>query len=160
MALTSLVDLPFLALLIAANGVPVLAAHAVPRPVAVPVDFGLRLPDGRPLFGSHKTWRGLAAGVLAAGVIGAAGPLGAMAGIACGALSLYGDLMTSFLKRRFALPSGARLPLLDQLAEATLPLFAVTRFEPDKWRPALVASCVFMLIAALTDFVRAIRRTA
>jgi len=108
-----------------ANAIPVIlgGGHAV--------DFGRRMPDGRPVFGSHKTIRGFAAGVIAGTLVGAAeywlmpqvAPsdfvlpytfsllLGFM--ISLGALT--GDLVHSFAKRRLSIAEGNPLPVVDQL---------------------------------------------
>ena len=56
--------LQILLLLVATNGAPVLAAYFMGRRGDLPVDFGKRLGDGRALFGSSKTWRGLLAATL------------------------------------------------------------------------------------------------
>jgi len=97
------------------------------------IDMGKKLPDGKPIFGSHKTFRGFIAGLLA-GVLTSAiqtillqsYPLsdftlslpfqfnmliGSM--IALGAL--VGDLIHSFIKRRIGLVEGSPLPVADQL---------------------------------------------
>jgi len=129
MPIDTLLDLPFLAVLAAANAVPALIAKAIDPRWSTPIDFGLRLPDGRPLFGPHKTWRGLAVGVAAAAIVGAVTSIGMVPGAACGMLSLYGDLAFSFLKRRIGLASGTSVPLLDQVAEATLPLVVLIQRE-------------------------------
>jgi len=97
----------------------------------VAIDVGKKLPDGKPIFGSHKTIRGFIAG-LVAGVLTSAGQtallpfinfpdfvlpyqfnvlIGSM--IALGAL--VGDLIHSFIKRRIGLAEGSPLPLADQL---------------------------------------------
>ena len=53
--------LDILVLLVVVNGAPIIAARLFGSRYDAPVDLGARLPDGRPLFGSSKTWRGLAA---------------------------------------------------------------------------------------------------
>ncbi|HEX9773570.1 MAG TPA: CDP-archaeol synthase, partial [Steroidobacteraceae bacterium] len=80
------------------------------------------LPDGRPIFGSHKTWRGLIGGTLAGGATGALLSAGFATGAVFGLLALTGDLLSSFIKRRLARPSGRDTPLLDQLPETLLPM--------------------------------------
>lgn len=112
-----------LLLLLVANGAPILA-RLLPgvRRWNRPLDGGFRLPDGEPLFGAHKTWRGIVAAILltaaAAGLAGYPLWLGAL----FGGLSMLGDLLASFIKRRLRWHSGAPAPLLDQFPEALLPL--------------------------------------
>jgi hypothetical protein len=80
------------------------------------------LPDGKPLFGSHKTWRGLAAGILACGLVAPLVGLQVATGTAFGAAALLGDALSSAVKRRLAVEPGAEVLALDQLPEALLPL--------------------------------------
>ena len=85
-----------LLLLGVANFAPILAARFLGTRFDVPLDGGLTLPDGRPLFGPGKTLRGvLAAIVCTAG----AAPLvdtDALLGAALGAGAMAGDLLASF----------------------------------------------------------------
>jgi hypothetical protein len=48
-----------------ANGTPILVEKLLGRFLAFPIDGGLELTDGKPLFGSSKTLRGLALSILA-----------------------------------------------------------------------------------------------
>ena len=86
------------------------------------VDGGLSLPDGRPLFGRNKTWRGIiasvAGGAAVAPLLGISWQLTALAAL----LAMAGDLATSFTKRRMGQPSGKPVFLLDQFLEGVLPL--------------------------------------
>jgi len=121
-SIQQLVDLPALLLLIAANATPVVLARMLGRRYATAIDAGFSMHDGRPLFGPHKTWRGLIAGMLAGATVGSLLSPGLILGGAFAALALLGDLLSSFLKRRLGFASGAAVPLLDQLPEALLPL--------------------------------------
>jgi CDP-2,3-bis-(O-geranylgeranyl)-sn-glycerol synthase len=79
-----------------------------------PLDGGGNWFDGKPFLGSHKTFRGCVVGVLAGLVIGTiqANPMG---GFAQGIGAILGDLISSFLKRRWDIAPGESSPLLDQL---------------------------------------------
>jgi CDP-2,3-bis-(O-geranylgeranyl)-sn-glycerol synthase len=92
------------------------------RRLAAPLDFGRKLPDGKPLFGSHKTWRGVAAGILACALAAPLLKLEVATGAGFGAAALLGDALSSAIKRRLALEPGAEVLGLDQLPEALLPL--------------------------------------
>jgi hypothetical protein len=111
-----------LVLLLLANGAPVVAKKVFGRRFARPLDAGLKLPDGRPVFGPSKTWRGLVVAVLAAAagapLLGLAPKLGAF--VALGAMA--GDLLSSFVKRRLALRPSSRAVGLDQVPESLIPL--------------------------------------
>lgn len=116
------IHFPALALLVAAHSAPVLVARILGTRWAAPIDAHHSLPDHRPLFGSHKTWRGLLTGTLAAAAVGEWVGTGFMIGAAFGLLALAGDLGSSFVKRRLGHESGKSVPLLDQLPESLLPM--------------------------------------
>ena len=79
-----------------------------------PLDGGGKWLDGKPFLGSHKTLRGSIVGILAGLLIGVlqGNPL---AGITQGIGAILGDLLSSFLKRRWDVAPGESSPLLDQL---------------------------------------------
>jgi CDP-2,3-bis-(O-geranylgeranyl)-sn-glycerol synthase len=83
------------------------------------LDGGRTLGDGQPIFGSHKTIRGVVVGIVAGTVIGLAesalDPRLLVGGfmIAIGAVS--GDLLGAFIKRRLRVEPGRAFPILDQL---------------------------------------------
>lgn len=116
------VDPGALLLLIAANATPVVVAYLFGGRFDMPIDSLFKRSSERPLFGAHKTWRGLAAGALASAMVGALLPCGAWVGLGFGLLALCGDLASSFVKRRMHWKSGYDAPLLDQLPESLLPL--------------------------------------
>jgi CDP-2,3-bis-(O-geranylgeranyl)-sn-glycerol synthase len=116
-----------LLLIIAANGTPVLVARVLGERWAAPVDLGLRLPDGRRLFGGSKTWRGLLAALLGGAVLAPLLGLSPWLGLIAGALAMAGDLSSSFIKRRLGLAPGSRAPLLDTVPEALLPGLGLMR---------------------------------
>jgi hypothetical protein len=109
-------------LLLAANGSPVLATRILGERGAWSVDCGWRWRDGRPLFGPGKTWRGVIVGVLVTGLVAQLLGYGFGFGLLFGAASLFGDLVSSFVKRRLGMASGDRFIGLDQIPEALLPL--------------------------------------
>lgn len=116
--------LQLLILLMLANGTPVVAKKILGERLAYPFDCGIEFVDGRPLFGRSKTIRGVLLAVL---VTMAGAPLiglGWEVGFLVGSLAMAGDLISSFLKRRMALPPSSRASGLDQVPEALLPLLA------------------------------------
>ncbi|HIH09516.1 MAG TPA: CDP-2,3-bis-(O-geranylgeranyl)-sn-glycerol synthase [Candidatus Diapherotrites archaeon] len=93
-----------------------------------PVDFGARFPDGKPVFGKGKTFKGLvfgiAAGAMVAAILKVLLPEYAVAGFGAdynvlgfllSAGAVLGDLVGSFIKRRIGIEQGKEAPLLDQL---------------------------------------------
>ena len=111
-----------LTLLMLANGAPVIAKRIFGQRFNWPLDAGMIFIDGRPLFGPSKTWRGIIAAVLVttcgATVIGLRPRIGATVALAATA----GDLFSSFIKRRWAMPSSSRALGLDQIPESLSPL--------------------------------------
>jgi CDP-2,3-bis-(O-geranylgeranyl)-sn-glycerol synthase len=123
------------------------------------MDFGVRAPDGQPVFGSHKTWRGFAGGVIASGVVAWGWGLGAWLGIGVGAVSLVGDALSSALKRRLRLPPGTEIPLMDQLPEALLPLVMFQRalgLDPASIAVIVVSFVVLDIAAACVRHARSV----
>jgi CDP-diglyceride synthetase len=89
---------------------------------SAPMDFGLVMPDGERLLGSHKTWRGFVIGTAACSIAAYLTGFSLIFGAGFGAASLLGDALSSCAKRRMRLRSGRNVPGLDQLPEALLPL--------------------------------------
>jgi len=133
-------------LLIAANGAPVIARKLFGERLAYPVDGGLILADRRPLFGASKTWRGLAAAIASSAAIapllGVPMPTGALFGL----LSIGGDLLASFIKRRLGYATSGRAPLLDVPVEALLPLVALHAMLGLGIADIIVAAGGFLLL--------------
>ena len=77
------------------------------------------MPDGEPIFGSHKTIRGVIGGVLAGTIIGLGeslvDPRLAFAGFMMSLGAVLGDLLGAFIKRRLHVEPGKAFPILDQL---------------------------------------------
>ena len=116
--------LQLLILLMLANGAPVVAKKILGERWAYPFDCGVEFVDGRPLFGRSKTIRGVLLAVL---VTTAGAPLIGLQwqiGLLVGGLAMAGDLASSFLKRRMAMPVSSRASGLDQVPEALIPLLA------------------------------------
>ena len=117
-----LLEFKFLILLAAANGTPVIAKTILGQRFAHPVDAGVQFWDGQPVLGPSKTVRGIAvslvATILASALLGMGWKLGALVSL----MSMAGDLLSSFLKRRMKLAPSSMVLGLDQLPEALLPL--------------------------------------
>ena len=107
-----------------ANSTPVVAGGGTP------IDFGRKMPDGEPILGPGKTWRGAIAGITAAVlvaviqiyILGAINlsnygliSMSMQLGLLLGTGAIVGDSVKSFFKRRMKIKRGAEWPLLDQL---------------------------------------------
>jgi CDP-2,3-bis-(O-geranylgeranyl)-sn-glycerol synthase len=83
------------------------------------LDGGRILSDGQPIFGAHKTIRGVIAGILVGTAIGAAESLVdsrlLIGGFLISLGAVLGDLFGAFIKRRLKVDPGRPFPILDQL---------------------------------------------
>jgi predicted MPP superfamily phosphohydrolase len=111
-----------LLLLLVTNSAPLLAARLFPKMFCVPLDQGRRLTDGNPVLGDNKTVCGLLGGIAAAGALSLLISFPLAAGLLIAVVSLLGDLLTSFIKRRLGFAGGEEVYLLDHLLEGGLPL--------------------------------------
>ncbi len=84
-----------------------------------PLDRGRNFFDGERILGSHKTVRGLFAGIIAGSVIGLAeSPVDSrllLGGFMIALGTVLGDLLGAFFKRRVRIKPGSPLPIVDQL---------------------------------------------
>src|SRR3974390_275450 len=113
-----------LTLLMLANGSPVVAKRIFGETYARPLDGNARFIDGRPLLGPSKTIRGVVTSLLVT-------TLGALLlgfefriGLMVAAPAMAGDMLSSFMKRRFGLAPSSKATGLDQIPEALFPLLA------------------------------------
>ena len=132
-----------LILLGAANTLPIAVRRIFRNRWEASIDWGLRWIDGRPLFGPHKTWRGLLFSTAGTTVLAAFTAAGAVNGFWLALLSMTGDLLASFIKRRMNLRSGAKAVGLDQGIEALLPLFFLRECLFISWREMAIITILF-----------------
>ncbi|MGD9540847.1 CDP-archaeol synthase [Methylocystis sp.] len=118
-------------LLTVANGAPVLGNRILGNKMAFPIDGGLTLGDGQPLFGKSKTIRGVVLALFVTTMFAPLVRLELFSGAIISAAAMTGDLFSSFLKRRLKFPPSSMAIGLDQIPEALL--------------PALVARCMLSL---------------
>jgi len=119
-----------------------------------PIDGGRNFLDGKPIFGSNKTWRGFISGMLIGVFVGwVEEALAPNAGLPRGSLSLgfmlslgalIGDLIGSFIKRRLSLKPGEPLPISDQIDFALVALLFSLAVQP----PPLLDALVIILLTA------------
>ena len=119
-----------LTLLVVANWAPIVAARLLGRTLETPFDGGSAFADGRALFGSSKTLRGVAVSILAATVAAPLMGLNLKSGALVAISAMIGDLISSFIKRRMGVAPRGRAIGLDQIPESLLPLLAVALFLP------------------------------
>jgi len=132
-----------------ANIVPVIVKKI--NFLAIPVDFGKKW-NNRPVFGSHKTWRGLLFATLGGVLIFYLQKIlypndffamlslvnydkfPALFGALLGFGAIFGDLAKSFFKRRLAIPPGKRWLPFDQIDLVVGALaFSLFYYAPPLW---------------------------
>ena len=114
--------LQVLVLLIVANGAPVITGKVLANRFSRPIDNGLYLGDGYRLFGNSKTWRGLFSAVFFTTTVAILFGIQPITGVLFGILTMIGDLLTSFIKRRRGNIESSRARGLDAVPESLLPL--------------------------------------
>ncbi|MEM3839178.1 MAG: CDP-archaeol synthase [Candidatus Micrarchaeaceae archaeon] len=129
-----------------ANGLPVIFGRGKNR---LPLDLNKRL-WGKPIFGAHKTVRGLAGG-LACGIIMSAiesifAPYMLAVGTALTVGTHIGDLAGSFAKRRMGSKPGTRMYLLDQY---TFLAFALIVAYPLGHMPSALGIVFIILLTGI-----------
>jgi len=136
-----------------ANAVPVIAGGGLP------MDFGRKFFDRRPIFGKNKTYRGFFLGL----TVGTVAGLGetvvfhypVLFGLLLSLGALLGDLAGAFLKRRLNIAPGGLLPVVDQVdfivgaIVFSLPLFITSL----SWELTVTVLVITPPIHLLTNFV-------
>ncbi|NTV41882.1 MAG: CDP-archaeol synthase [Syntrophobacteraceae bacterium] len=133
-----------LLLLWTVNIVPPVLAYVMGDRWNQPLDLGRPFRDGKPLLGSHKTMRGVLGGSIGGACAAVFMGMPWWVGLIAGILSMAGDLLSSFLKRRLSLGSGASVPAVDQGFEGALPFLALAPYF------SLDGSEVFSLLLAFS----------
>ena len=135
------------AFLLWANLLPPLASLLTSDRFGWPVDGGVYWLDGRPLLGPHKTLRGvfaiLVGGSLTFPLLGVRWDQAGLAAL----FVILGDLLTSFVKRRVGLESGATVVVFDQFFEGIWPAMYLGAVLDLAWWVGVGAAAIFMPLA-------------
>ncbi len=144
-----LIIIKITAFLLWVNFVPPLANIIWGERFNRPIDGSRLWFDQHPIFGPHKTIRGilvsLLGGMAAAPLLGVSLPTAA----AATGLAMAGDLLSSFIKRRLNLPSGSNVSVLDQIFESLLPALFLKGYFQLSWLQILAILLCFIPIAWL-----------
>ena len=144
-------DFELLFLLGASNTLPIIARAVLKNHFDSPVDLNRSFFDQKPLFGPHKTWRGIAASLSGTALLSWILGLGSLKGFWLAFFSMAGDLISSFIKRRLDLKSGAKATGLDQTIESFLPLAVMKDQLHLSWLDCFGITIVFILLEMISS---------
>lgn len=142
-----------------ANAIPVIAGGGLP------LDFGKKFFDGKPIFGKNKTFRGFFSGLAAGTVVGFAESvvlhensftnLPVTFGLFVSLGALLGDVAAAFVKRRLGLAPGDPLPVVDQISFmiGAISFSLPAGFQMLSWELVATVLVVTVPIHLLTNFV-------
>jgi len=139
-------DISILILLGCANFMPIVARYFLKDKFAKPIDMEIKWIDKKPIFGPHKTWRGLAASIIGTTAIAPLLGIDAFTGTLIAFWSMAGDLLASFIKRRLGKPSGAKATGIDQVIESALPLIVMKKQLALTWYDIILIVTMFFLL--------------
>jgi CDP-diglyceride synthetase len=145
-------ELKFLALLLIANGAPILARNLMGNCCSWPLDGGMRTAAGAPILGDSKTLRGVISAILLTGAVAPIGGIDWLWGTTIGALAMLGDLLASFTKRRLGYPPSSRTTGLDQIPESLLPVLVVAPVFKLGWSSIIIILVGFIILVPLLSF--------
>ena len=139
---------------------PAYCANAIPVIVGggLSIDLGKTLPDGRPIFGKNKTYRGFFAGLAIGTIVGLVEtklfgyPI--LFGFMVSLGALFGDLTGAFIKRRLNIPSGGLLPVVDQIGFVLgAILFSIPLSMALSWELIVTVLLLTLPIHLMTNYV-------
>jgi len=132
-------------LLTVANGSPVIAAKILGNTSALPLDGNVTLSDGKPLFGSSKTLRGVLLSILLTTACAPLIGLDWVVGSVVALTAMIGDLFSSFAKRRLGMADSSQFTGLDQIPESLLPLLVCMFLLPLTLIDVAIVTTIFFV---------------
>jgi len=144
-----------------ANAIPVIFGGGYP------LDAGRTFFDGKPILGSHKTFRGFFSGLVVGTLVGflqtvffqhvlsqydARFQFSVLLGFMLSLGALVGDSLESFVKRRLDLPPGSSLPIADQLDFVVGALLFSLPVSPPSLPTMIIIIIITPPIHFLTNF--------
>jgi CDP-2,3-bis-(O-geranylgeranyl)-sn-glycerol synthase len=135
------------------------------------MDFGRTFFDGKPFFGSHKTFRGFFAGIIVGTFVGLVQTLlfeqflfqispqfrySVLLGFMLSLGALTGDLIESFIKRRLNRSPGSPLPIADQIDFILGAFLFSIPVSPPSFLVALIILLITIPIHLITNLAAAL----
>ena len=144
--MNTIILLKSLLLVVIANGAPIIAQKAFRNRFNQPLDHGIRFIDGRPLLGASKTYRGVLASVVITSIAAAILHIPIIIGVGFALLAMFGDMLSSFIKRRLGIDTSEMALGIDQIPEAILPLLVLRSELQLDLLEILIIVATFILI--------------
>lgn len=144
-------EIKLLLLIGIANGAPVLVKRAMGPRLSLPLDLNHSFIDGRPIFGPSKTIRGLISSLLITAFCSPLFGFPWLFGVWISFSSMLGDLFSSFLKRRLAIPSSSMALGIDQIPEALFPMLVSKHVLGLSWLSVLYVVVSFFVLAIVAS---------
>lgn len=136
-----------LLLILVANSAPILIKQfPFLEKFSQPLDCKLMFFDGRRLLGYTKTWRGIVSAILATTLCSGALQRGWLVGSIVGCLAMFGDCLSSFIKRRMAMAPSAMAIGIDQVPESVIPLIYLHYLWQLNWNEVWILVLLFIIL--------------
>ncbi len=138
--------LKFLLLVVIANGAPILAQKVFQNRFNQPLDHSIRFFDGRPLLGHSKTYRGVLASIVMTSIAAAILHIPLITGGLFALFAMFGDMLSSFIKRRLGIETSEMALGIDQVPEALIPLLVLrSELQLDLLEVLIIVVAFFLL---------------
>jgi CDP-2,3-bis-(O-geranylgeranyl)-sn-glycerol synthase len=138
---------------------PAYSANAVPVILGggPALDFGKTFKDGKPILGSHKTFKGFFGGLIIGTLVGIGesylfSDYNLFSGFMLSLGALVGDLVGAFIKRRLGFSPGSPMLVIDQIDFVLGALFFSLFLNPPSLAMALVITILTIPIHMFTNF--------
>ena len=129
------------------NGLPPLVSLLCGDRWSRPLDGGRVWRDQRPIFGPHKTIRGIVASLIGGTIVAPLIHVDWWVAALAAVLVMSGDLLSSFIKRRRDLKSGTAVVILDQSFEALFPALFLGHIISISWGQFAAVLVIFITVA-------------
>ena len=144
--MNTIILLKFLLLVVIANGAPILAQKVFQKRFNQPLDHGIRFIDGRPLLGPSKTYRGVLASIAVTLIAAAILHIPLVIGGLFALLAMFGDMLSSFIKRRLGIDTSEMALGIDQVPEAIIPLLILrSELQLELLEILIIVTAFFLL---------------
>jgi len=144
--------LHLLLLIIIANCAPIIIRVLLNDSFNLTVDFGIKLPDDKYIFGPSKTWRGIISALIFTPITAWLLGYTAETGLLVAVYAILGDLTSSFIKRRLAMPPSSMAPLLDQVPESLFPAIMMMQTFKLTISSLMLLILIFVIVELLLSY--------